>query len=442
MQPAARTNETGNPRSGTGTRAILAASLGNLLEWYDFAVFAAFAIYIGANFFPQGDAGAALVKTFLVFGLGFVIRPVGAIVIGIYGDRAGRKAALTATILIMAVGTLIIAIAPTYAAVGIGAPVILLAGRLLQGFSAGGEIGSAAAFLVEHAPPKRKAYFTAWLQGSMGMSNILGALVAFTITQAMPHADIVRFGWRLPFLLGLIIVPLGVYLRRTLDETPAFRETLSDGRPARRPLLQLLREHYLALAAGFGISILWAAAVYVLLIYMPVYLQKVLSFTPGQAFGGSLVENVVFVGGCFAFGALADRIGHARVQTFGAAALMIVVIPLFWWLDAARTSATLMIVLAILGFAAASFTSVAPTVLAELFPTRVRVTGVSLVYNAGFTVFGGFAPAVLTWFTATAAGSVYAPAWYVALAAIPALLASRMGSRDRSPAIAVAVRES
>src|SRR5579863_1348998 len=176
--PAAAESEGG----ARGVRAILAASVGNLLEWYDFSVYALFAIYIAANFFPHRNPGLDLVKAFLVFGLGFVIRPLGAVLIGIYGDRAGRKAALTATILIMAGGTLIIAAAPSYAIIGFGAPLLLLAGRLLQGFSAGGEIGSAAAFLVEHAPPGRKGLFAAWLQGSMGMSNILGALVAFAVT--------------------------------------------------------------------------------------------------------------------------------------------------------------------------------------------------------------------------------------------------------------------
>src|ERR1700677_1331731 len=230
-------------RTTGGTRAILAASLGNLLEWYDFAVYALFAIYIGANFFPQQDPGAGLVNAFLFFGFGFVIRPLGAVLIGIYGDRAGRKAALTATILIMACGTLIIAAAPTYAAIGLGAPLVLLAGRVLQGFSAGGEIGNAAAFLVEHAPPARKALFAAWLQASMGMSNILGALVAFTITALLPQSEIVRWAWRVPFFIGLAIVPMGVYLRRTLEETPVFRAEIAVERPTRQPLRRVFREH-------------------------------------------------------------------------------------------------------------------------------------------------------------------------------------------------------
>src|SRR5271155_5136627 len=220
--PAAAQPEGG----ASGTRAILAASVGNLLEWYDFSVYALFAIYIAANFFPRGAPGLDLVKTFLVFGLGFVIRPLGAILIGVYGDRAGRKAALTLTILIMAGGTLIIAAAPSHARIGIGAPLLLLLGRILQGFSAGGEIGSATAFLVEHAPPKRQGRYTAALQGSMGMSNILGALVAFAVTALLPGDQVADWGWRIPFFVGLLILPVGIYLRRTLEETPQFRAEL------------------------------------------------------------------------------------------------------------------------------------------------------------------------------------------------------------------------
>jgi len=431
-------------RTSGGTRAILAASLGNLLEWYDFAVYALFAIYIGANFFPHENPGADLVKAFLVFGLGFVIRPAGAVLIGIYGDRAGRKAALTATILIMACGTLIIAAAPTYAAIGLGAPLVLLAGRVLQGFSAGGEIGNAAAFLVEHAPPARKALFTAWLQASMGMSDILGALVAFTITSFLPQSEIVRWAWRVPFFIGLAIVPLGIYLRRTLEETPAFRAEVARTdqaahRSVRQPLRHVFREHPSELAAGFGISILWATEVYVLLIFLPVFLQKSLGFTPVQAFGSSLIENVVFVTGCFAFGALADRVGSLRVQAYSGVLLLVTVLPLFAWLDHARTMGVLILVVSACGLMAAGFSGVAPTTLSELFPTPVRATGVSLAYNAGFTLFGGFAPAILAWFAARGAGSTYAPAWFVMLAAIPALAALRFQAGRRAAAALVAL---
>jgi len=401
-----------------GTRALLAASLGNLLEWYDFSVYAAFAIYIGENFFPRGAPGAGLIQAFLVFGLGFVVRPLGAVVIGVYGDHAGRKAALTTTILLMAGGTLVMAVAPSYATFGFGAPLLLIGGRVLQGFSAGGEIGSAAAFLVEHAPDGRKARFTAWLQASMGMSNILGASVAFGITLSLPAGDIVRWGWRIPFMIGLLIAPVGLYLRRELAETPPFRAHGShlEGARAATPLTNVFRNHSSSLLIGFGISTLWAVAVYVLLIFMPVFVQRAFGFTAAQAFGASLLENIVFVSGCFACGALADRMGHARVMLGGAVALLLGVVPLFLWLDTARSMRVLLIVLAILGAMVASFAGVAPTLLSGLFPVAHRVTGLSLVYNAAFTIFGGFAPAMLTWLTITA-GARLAPAWYVAFAA-------------------------
>jgi MHS family proline/betaine transporter-like MFS transporter len=408
-----------------GTRAILAASIGNLLEWYDFAVYAAFAIYIGANFFPQGAPGADLIKALLVFGLGFVIRPLGAIVIGLYGDHAGRKAALTLTILVMALGTLVIAVAPSYAAIGFAAPLLLIGGRMLQGFSAGGEIGSAAAYLVEHAPDGQKARFTAWLQASMGMSNLLGALVAFAITASVSTAEVVRWGWRVPFLIGLSIAPVGLYLRRTLAETPDFRAQASrlQRKRAVLPLVSVFRDHATALFMGFGISILWAVAVYVLMIFLPVFVQRAFGFSASQAFGASLVENIVFVCGCFAFGALADRVGAARVMTLGAAALLVGSVPLFLWLDTARSMPVLLVVVAVLGGMVASFVGVAPTLLSSLFPVAQRATGLSLVYSGAFTIFGGFAPAALTWLTATAAGSALAPAWYVVFAAVAALAA-------------------
>jgi MHS family proline/betaine transporter-like MFS transporter len=430
---AANLNDSTHFPTTGSTRSILAASVGNLLEWYDFSVYAAFAIYIGGNFFPRGAPGADLVKAFLVFGLGFVIRPLGAIVIGIYGDRAGRKASLTATILMMACGTLVVAVAPSYAVIGMAAPWLLVGGRVLQGFSAGGEIGSAAAFLVEHAPVNRKGLFTAWLQGSMGMSNILAALVAFTVTALLPERSVVSWGWRIPFIIGLSIVPVGLYLRRTLAETPAFRAQARkpEGTHVLGPIIDVFRENSSSLLIGLGISILWAVAVYVLLIFIPVFVQRAFGFTAAQAFGASLIENVVFVSGCFAFGAAADRIGYSRMMWVGAVSLLLGVLPLFLWLSAVRSVFVLTLVLSACGLMVASYVSVAPTLLSSLFPIAQRATGLSLVYNAAFTIFGGFAPAVLTWITATTAGSSLAPAVYVELAVLPAIVALVVLSRRR-----------
>jgi len=418
------------PRSPAAkTRAIVATSIGNMLEWYDFTVYALFAGYIAANFFPGSDPGTQLLETFLFFGLGFVVRPLGAVLIGNFGDRAGRKAALTLTILLMAAGTGIIAFSPTYATIGVGAPLLLLLGRVLQGFSAGGEIGGATAYLLETAEPGKRGRVASWLEASMGMANVLGALTAFTVTAWLSKAEVQAWGWRIPFVFGLAIAPVGLYLRRSLEETEAFQaETVRRSREQRRPqapLLQLFRNHGRSLFVGFCVAVLWAVAVYVLMIYLPTYVQHpdTFNFSAKQAFGASLVGNIPFVIGCVWFGSLSDRFGRRRSLFVSAALLLLCVLPLFMWLKADPTLPTLIVVQCLVCILVASFVGVAPAALSEIFPTGVRSTGTSLVYNGAFMVFGGFAPMLLTWATQRAGGSLYAPAWYVMLAAGVALIA-------------------
>jgi MHS family proline/betaine transporter-like MFS transporter len=309
------------------TRAIAAASIGNMLEWYDFSVYALLATYIAKDFFPSGDPTTNLMKAFLAFGVGFVVRPLGAVLIGSYGDRAGRKAALTLTILLMAAGTGIIAFAPTYAAIGIGAPLLLLVGRVLQGFSAGGEVGGATAFLLESAAREDRGLGASWLEASMGMSNILGALAAFSVTAFLSAADVQAWGWRLPFVFGLLIAPAGLYLRRSLPETEEFQveadRRRKDRGPAKSPLAETFQHHQRELLIGFGMSILWASAVYVLMIFVPVYVQIAFKFSAAQAFGASLIGNVPFVVGCVVFGAASDRIGRRAMLTISAILLLV-----------------------------------------------------------------------------------------------------------------------
>ncbi len=410
-----------------------------MLEWYDFTVYALFAGYIAGNFFPGDDKNTRLLKTFLVFGLGFVVRPLGAVLIGNYGDRAGRKAALTLTILLMAAGTGIIALSPTYAAIGIGAPLLLLLGRVLQGFSAGGEIGGATAYLLESAEPAQRGRVASWLEASMGMANILGALAAFSVTALLSTSEVQAWGWRIPFIFGLTIAPVGLYLRRSLDETDAFqaeeRQRAHAAKP-KAPLLEIFRSHGRSLFVGFCVAVLWAVAVYVLMIYLPTYVQRAdtFGFSAAQAFGASLIGNIPFVIGCVWFGSWSDRIGRRRSLALSAGLLFVAVLPLFLWLKADPTLPTLIIVQAIVCLLVASFVGVAPAALSEIFPTGVRSTGTSLVYNGAFTLFGGFAPMILTWLIQRSGGSIYSPAWYVMLAAGVALIAIPFLGRRESPA--------
>lgn len=409
----------------SGRRAVIAASIGNALEWYDFSVYAFFAVYIAQNFFSNGDDGTQLIQAFLAFGLGFVVRPLGAVLLGVYGDRAGRKAALTMTILFMAVGTAIIAFAPPYSALGIGAPLLIVCGRALQGFSAGGEIGGAAAFLIEHAPQDRKGKYASWLQASMALSNVLSALVATAVTLTLSRTQIGDWGWRIPFIVGLAIAPVGFWLRKTLDETPQFQaemdHALRDQHAHRSTLREIVVAHRRGLLIGFGISVLWATSIYTLVIFMPVYVQRTLGYTSQQAFFAALIGNVFMAGACVVAGTLSDRFGRRPMLAWSAVAMLTIVYPLLVLLEVSHTTLTLVAVQVLLCIAVALFGGVAPTALAELFPTRVRSTGMSLSYNAAVTTFGGFAPAALTWMTQSL-HSTFAPAWYVVAASFVALV--------------------
>lgn len=426
-----------NKRSGR--RAIAAASVGNALEWYDFSVYAFFALYIARNFFNPEDGNTHLFEAFLAFGVGFIIRPLGALLIGNYADRSGRKAALTMTIMIMAIGTGIIAFAPPYSAIGIGAPILLLCGRVLQGFSVGGEVGGAAAFLIEHSPKEHRGLYASWLQASMAISNILGALVASTVTLLFDDNEISEWAWRIPFILGLSIAPVGLWMRRTLSETPLFTEqqrTSHIQNKQEMPIFRLFRQYPKALLLGTGLSILWAVSVYSMIIYLPIYVRQVIGFSSHHAFLAALIGNCFMVIGCLLAGKMADKIGTQKILVFGSSLLLICSYPLLVLLDHFQNFTTLVIVQSLLCILVSLFAGVAPGGLSQLFPTAVRSSGMSIAYNLAVTIFGGFAPAILTWF-AENTGTRFAPAWYVMLASITTLITlffiHRYSEKNASP---------
>jgi MFS transporter, MHS family, proline/betaine transporter len=407
-----------------GARAIGAAAIGNALEWYDFSVYAQFAIFLAGSVLPRSDR--ALIDAFLFFGVGFVARPIGAIVLGAYADRSGRRAALTVSLLLMALGTLCIAIVPPYAVIGVGAPLLVVGGRLLQGLSAGGEIGGAVSFLVEHAPPQRRGLYASWLQASMAVSNILAALVATTLTLTLTPAQLGAWGWRIPFILGLSIAPLGLWLRARLEETPAFDAARREHAPrAGHPLAPvgaLLREEPRALAAAIGLSVVWVIAVYTLVIYLPTYMQRTLGFAPSAAFAASMVGNVAMLLGCLGAGRLADRLGSVRMVGLSIGLILIATLPLCAWIVATRSLAALFVGQTLFCLIVAAFAGSAPAAVAAQFPARLRSTGVSLSYNLSATLFAGFTPALLTYLTGQR-GLTLAPALYVTAAALVSLLA-------------------
>ena len=420
-------------RQYAGGRAILAASVGNALEWYDFSVYAFLAIYISQNVFIDKGGASALIKAFLVYGVAFIARPVGAVLLGAYADRSGRRAALTFSLILMAAGSLCIAIVPPYAVIGVGAPLLILFGRLLQGLSAGGEIGGAVAFLVEHAPPQKRGAYASWLQASMSISNILGAFTGVALTTALTPAQLGSWGWRIPFILGLSVAPVGLWLRSSLEETPIFAAAEREQGSQTRHLLSSLRDIFVeqprALAVGAGISIVWIISVYTLLLYMPTYVQRSLGFAPSVAFGASVVGNIVGAIGCVMSGRISDRIGRLLMVRLGTLLLLLTTYPILGWVASTRTVAALFIGQTLFCAVVSVLVGSVPAVLAALFPPRLRSTGVSLTYNFAAVVFGGMAPAVLTFLTEST-HTIMAPAFYVVAAATVSLFALALVPRS------------
>ncbi|SCU85011.1 MFS transporter, MHS family [Cupriavidus necator] len=402
-------------------RAIIATVIGNGLEWFDFTVYSFFAVIIARLFFPTGDDLSSLLLAVATFGVGFFMRPVGGIVLGIYADRVGRKAALSLTILLMALGTTLIGIAPTYDQVGIFAPLLIMVARLMQGFSAGGEMGGATAFLTEYAPARQRAYYSSWIQASIGVAVLLGAAVGTFVTSSLSTEALNSWGWRLPFLLGIVIGPVGYYIRHHLDETPTFRD---NAERADSPLKEIVQAYPRETLASFSMVILWTVCTYVLLFYMPTYAVKVLKvpqadgFIAGMAGGSAIMVFAPLVG------LLADRVGR-RVLLSGSALLILVLAwPMFAYINHAPGLASLLVFQLVFGVLIATYTGPILAAFSELFPARVLSTGLSVAYNFAVTIFGGFASFIITWLIATT-GSSMAPAIYVMIAAAISLVGTR-----------------
>ena len=404
-----------NPRQSVG-RAVVAATIGNMLEWYDFTIYAAFAVPISKSFFPADSEVVSLLLGLVTFGLGFVARPFGAAFLGGYADRRGRRDALSLTIMLMALGTGIIALCPTYHSIGIAAPIIILLARLIQGFSAGGEIGGAVSTLVEHAPPARRGFYASFQQMSQGGSTMLSGLVALIISLALPAAAVTEWGWRLAFVVGLLIAPVGLYIRRELEDAPRFK---ASDHASEAPIRTVLRDHWRTVLTGMLVVMLWTVSQYIAN-YFPTFAARELKMSLSQSYLGPVTVGTVLLF-CPLIGVLADRFRRQRIMLVGAAGLAIVAYPAFAYLIASPTPERL--VLSQIGVAVFMliYTAPASAVLAEMFPTKVRATGISLTYSLGVAIFGGFTPAIITalinW-----TGRPIAVAFYLAIAALISLM--------------------
>ncbi len=403
------------PSVGSQVRAISASLIGNALEWYDFTVYAFLAAVIGRHFFPSTDDTVVLLSSFAVFGVGFVARPLGGILIGLLGDRFGRKPALLFTIVMMAMGTGLIGVLPSYASIGIAAPILLVGARLLQGFSAGGEWGSSASFLVEWAPQNRRGLYGSLHPASIFLGQLSGLGTTAVLTSGLGTAVMTDWGWRIPFLIGAFVGPLGLLVRRTVDETPAFKRAAMEATAADMPRPTSI---WLTLVHAFCLVAVQSVVVYTFFSYFPTFMQKYLGLTADQALWSTTAANAVVMVTCVLSGAASDKIGRKPLMMAHCIAFLFLTYPLIALLLQTGASMTVIVLIHMtLGILTGLFLGSFPAALVEFFPTRQRLAGLGTAYNLSSMVFGGFAPFVATW-AITQTGSPSAVSGYVIFGAI------------------------
>ncbi|WP_051579555.1 MFS transporter [Pseudonocardia acaciae] len=400
----------------TRYRPLLGAGVGTFVEFYDFAIYALTVPIIATQVFPAGDPNAALISAFAVYGVAFVIRPLGGVVFGVIGDRYGRRRVLTLVLTLIGVSTALIGVLPTYAQAGLLAPALLVGLRLLQGLSAGGEATSASSFALEHAPPSRRSLWNTVVIAASAVSSVVGLAVVLGLNAAMPEAAFAAWGWRVPFLLALPLSLIGLYIRVRTDESPAFERAKRSAALSSGPVREAFRHNRAAIAIAFALSSMTGLAFYYLAGYLPTYLQV----TGGLSRTGALVSNgvalVVFAVALPACGALADRYGRRPAIRLGAALLVVTSVPAFLLAGggglAGAITGQLLLALSLAVFGGGSYVT-----LMEVFPTRTRITGAAVGYNLGYALFGGTAPLLASVLVART-GSASAPGYYLAVVAL------------------------
>ena len=401
-------------------KAIAAITIGNGLEFFDFTVYSFFATIIAKLYFPVEGQLTQLMLAVGTFGVGFIMRPVGGIVLGAYADRAGRKAGMSMTLWLMTIGSAIIAFAPTYAAIGLAAPALIIAARLLQGFALGGEIGASTSLLMEYADDSTRGFYGSWQFVSQGLNTVCGSLLGVALASNLPEASLHSWGWRIPYMIGMLMGPVAVYIRRHLEETlPGASEHA--GAAVDHPVRRIFSQHLGALTAGTITTIGGTVANYIVLFYLSTYAIQILHLPMSLALWASWVAAVVTVVCSPLAGSLSDRLGRKRVLGVSRVLLILAIYPAFMLINQTPTVPMLLSVVGVLAVLV-SFTAVPNIVmLPELFPREIRATGMSLVYCLGVSIFGGFAQFFATWLIKLT-GNNLAPAWYVIGCAVVSLL--------------------
>lgn len=409
-------------------RDIAAALIGNTFEWFDFVIYGYFAAILAEVFFPPEDGVAGLLMVMATFGLGFVVRPVGALVFGLYADRHGRKRSLVLTIWLMVLGTAMIGLAPSYAAAGSTGAAMIVVGRLLQGFGASGEYGSAIAFLVEKAPPARRNFYASLQMASAMLALLVASAVGTALVKFLSADELRAWGWRVPFLFGLLIAPIGYYIRSRVTESAAFEATRHLGTFA--PLRELFGKHARTLVAALCITAMGTISFYVAIVYMPTFAVRELQLLPDAPFLSTALAAMVLIVVCPLSGYLVDRkFELLHLMLIAAIALAVLSYPLFDWMIAEPSLTRLLVTLGVIAVPLGVVSGLLAPATSQAFPVAIRSTGLSITYNLP-TMLSGFSPLAATWLIESTRSKA-APALFLVAAAIVGIIGALLLPRHR-----------
>jgi MHS family citrate/tricarballylate:H+ symporter-like MFS transporter len=397
-------------------RSIAAATVGNALEFYDFVTYTFFSVQIGRAFFPSHDSYTSLMLSLATFGAGFITRPIGGVIIGAYSDRAGRRPAMMLSFTLMGAAIVCMACIPTYAQIGVAAPILAVIVRMAQGFALGGEVGPTTAYLLEAAPPKSRGLAVSWQGASQNIASTVGGLVGLALSTVMAADMLDFYGWRIAFLLGAVTLPFGLWIRRGLPETLHAPEVGAGGGAVRRVGLAVVRDNGRILLLGLMVLASGTIGTYVFN-YMTTFAEQTLHMPPGVAFLATALGSVGGVGAGLFGGWLSDRIGRRPMMIWPHLGYVLAIIPIFYWITQSRGATALIVGTVALGVLGALSIGAFYAAVTETLPKQIRGGGFAIIYALSIAIFGGTAQPIVTWLIHVT-GSSMAPAWYLLGAAI------------------------
>lgn len=403
--------------SKISVKNIMAGSVGHVMEWFDYAVYSFASPIIAAQFFPSDDPVTSLLATFAVFAVGFAARPLGAFVLGPLGDKIGSTKVLSLAIILMAMSTLFMGLLPTYAQIGIWAPILLIAARLVQGFSVGGEIGSASTFLVEIAPRKRRGFYGSWTHQSTSVGMLLASLVYTILSLSLSSEALNSWGWRVPFIFSIFLAVFGFYLRKKMPNTPKFEEVLQHNEVVKQPFKKMLFTYRREMFRVVGVVVSFTIGFYFIFTYLPTYVKTVVHASYASAFGSNVLGLAFFAIILPFLGLLSDRVGRKPLMLTAYAGFAILTYPVLLMINSG-SFVLLVVAQLVLVLLLALVAAPLQTALAEMFPTRVRNSSLSIAYNVSIALFGGTAPLVATYLNSISGNSPLSLAIYIGVGGV------------------------